>query len=218
MRAVHGVFSAAVSYCLLLGASPLAAQYRLDQQDQLPADSIDLCMTCHGSYGQGNPVVGGPSLAGMESWYLEKQLLDFRAGVRGNHPDYIPGFEMHATAMALGDAQIAAIVQTVAAWEPGPPTFTVAGDATKGQDLYQSCAACHGNSAEGNQTVGAPALAGRSDWYLLQQMALYQSGLRGNDASRDPTGAVMKAAAEMITSDQLPDLVAYINSMARSSQ
>ena len=58
---------------------------------------VRLCMTCHGSHGQGSPVVGGPNLAGIEPWYLRRQLQNFRGEVRGLQQDYIPGFEMRAS-------------------------------------------------------------------------------------------------------------------------
>jgi|GEM_PF-3457221 len=41
------------------------------------------CMTCHGVDGIGNEGVSARRLAGMEPWYLKRQLEAFRAGTRG---------------------------------------------------------------------------------------------------------------------------------------
>ena len=44
------------------------------------------CTTCHGTDGKGNEAVEAPRLAGMEGWYLRRQLENFRVGIRGVHP------------------------------------------------------------------------------------------------------------------------------------
>jgi len=41
------------------------------------------CAICHGGGGQGEPV-DTPRLAGQKAAYLEKTLMDYKAGVRGN--------------------------------------------------------------------------------------------------------------------------------------
>ena len=41
------------------------------------------CTTCHGTDGRGNEGIEAPRLAGMEDWYLRRQLENFRAGIRG---------------------------------------------------------------------------------------------------------------------------------------
>ncbi|MFB0988976.1 MAG: c-type cytochrome [Gammaproteobacteria bacterium] len=43
------------------------------------------CTTCHGVEGLGNIAIEAPRLAGMEAWYLKRQLENFRAGIRGTH-------------------------------------------------------------------------------------------------------------------------------------
>lgn len=99
----------------------LAAPLALAQGESYPPSdaplNTQLCMTCHGSYGQGSPVVGGPNLTGMEPWYLKRQLENFRAQVRGAEHDYVQGSEMRATAMALSDADIVALMESIGSWE-----------------------------------------------------------------------------------------------------
>ena len=95
----------ATSIAGLFSASVAAQQYAVVDTTNQPL-SNEVCATCHGGAGQGNPVVGGPSLAGLEPWYLRKQLENFRAGIRGSEKDYIPGNEMQASVARLSDAEI----------------------------------------------------------------------------------------------------------------
>lgn len=66
-----------------------------------------------------------------------------------------------------------------------------------GKSLYASCAACHGQRAEGNPALGAPALAGLQDWYLKSQLEAYALGRRGY-AANDTYGAQMRAMAKTL--------------------
>ena len=49
----------------------------------------------------------------------------------------------------------------------------------RGADLYRLCAACHGESAAGDEAVGAPAIAGLPQWYLEAQLNQFRDGKRG---------------------------------------
>src|SRR5690554_5838494 len=64
------------------------------------------CLTCHGTDGQGNIGIDAPRLAGMERWYLQRQLENFHANLRGTHPEDLPGREMQPMAAILSDASI----------------------------------------------------------------------------------------------------------------
>lgn len=187
------------------------------QYDKLDLDSQPLsnkvCATCHGSYGVGNPIVGGPSLAGLEPWYLKRQLEGFRAKYRGNEVNYVPGNEMQASVVRLSDAEIEGLVSYISTWKPVAPEQTVNGDANNGSALYASCAACHGINGEGNELLGAPALIGRDDWYMARQLKLFMSGNRGGNPA-DVYGRQMRAGVQALSSEQdINDVLAYINTM-----
>ena len=182
--------------------------------NNFPADtplSADVCMTCHGGFGQGSEVVGGPKLAGMEPWYLKRQLLGFRSGHRGIAKTYIPAFEMRATAMALSDREIDAVVREIGLWPDFTVKPTLTGDVAAGEMLYATCAACHGDKAQGNEALGAPALAGRSDWYLVRQLELFSKGERGAHVD-DIAGQQMRAImATLPDATDWSNVLAYIN-------
>lgn len=174
------------------------------------------CLTCHGADGQGNQGIDAPRLAGMERWYLKRQLELFRDGLRGTHPQDLPGQEMQPMAEILSDSSMEDILDWVATWEYQPTEITLtSGDATRGQTLYQPCAACHGVDGQGNEAMNAPALAGQNDWYLLTQLVNFKSGYRG-DSPQDQYGSQMAMMARTIPDETaMRDIVSYINTLGR---
>lgn len=187
---------------ILLTAAALAA-------NAANADKSDLsyCTVCHGAHGNGNPAIRAPKIAGMEPWYIRRQLEAFRDGQRGTHPDDAPGHEMQPVGVRLRDkAGIDAAIAYVGSFAPKAPPLTVAGDTNRGRDLYVTCESCHGAKGEGNQALGAPALAVRTDWYLVNQLHNYKAGVREN--------AQMNAIAATLPDEQsIDDVVAYINTL-----
>lgn len=169
------------------------------------------CTTCHGAQGNGNLAIRAPKIAGMEAWYLQRQLEAFRDGVRGSHADDIAGQEMQPVGTRLGSStDIALAIRYVQAFAPQPTRATVTGNIERGKALYRACSTCHGTRGEGNEAVGAPALANRSDWYLATQLRNYSSGIRGADP-RDTHGAQMRAAASVLTdAAAIDDVVAFV--------
>lgn len=174
------------------------------------------CLTCHGTDGQGNQGIDAPRLAGMEPWYLKRQLELFRDGLRGTHPEDLPGQEMQPMAEILSDDSITDIIDWVGSWEYTPAEVTITdGDAARGQQLYQTCAACHGTEGEGNEAMNAPALAGQNDWYLMNQLVNFKEGYRGYDA-QDRYGTQMGMMAQGIPDQSaMKDIVSYINTIGR---
>jgi cytochrome c553 len=174
---------------------------------------FEYCTVCHGANGNGNIAIRAPKIAGIEPWYLKNQFAAFKAGWRGTHAEDAPGNEMRPVAAILGDADIDRLLAYVATFSPRPAAITVSGDVVHGKELYGACAACHGAAAQGNQTLQAPALAGRTDWYLLTQLHNYRTGLRGSDPA-DSRGQQMRAMAASLTDDAaLIDVVAYVDTL-----
>ncbi len=172
------------------------------------------CAVCHGERGEGNHTVGAPQIAGMEEWYVREQLLKFQQGVRGTHPEDIAGMRMRPMARYLQNtAQIEAVSAYVAALPTLKSTSTLKGSWVKGEVHYKLCIACHGADGKGNSQLKAPALVGRSDWYLLTQMRNYKAGVRGNDPKRDPVGMTMRPITMTLDEQAMIDVVAYISGL-----
>jgi cytochrome c oxidase subunit 2 len=64
-----------------------------------------VCAYCHGADGQGIEAMKAPRAAGINDWYLERQLQNFKTGVRGEHPTDHYGKQMTLMAEILQDDQ-----------------------------------------------------------------------------------------------------------------
>jgi cytochrome c553 len=67
----------------------------------------------------------------------------------------------------------------------------------RGADLYDTCRPCHGDAGDGNQALGAPAIAGLPQWYLEAQLGKFRSGIRGAHPS-DVEGHRMRPMARSL--------------------
>jgi cytochrome c oxidase subunit 2 len=88
------------------------------------------------------------------------------------------------------------------------------GDLGTGKVLFEStCMPCHGQSAEGNPAIGAPALNRQEPWYLLAQLRKFRSGLRGAKDD-DVGGQMMSPMAKSLPDEQaLLDVATYVSSL-----
>lgn len=173
-----------------------------------------VCVACHGANGEGNQALNAPRLAGQEPWYISRQLAAYKAGTRGTAPGDIPGMQMRPMAMTVATPeQEANLIEYIGTLPVEPAAITIEGDAVAGKAGYAVCVACHGAQGEGVEALGGPRLAGQNDWYLVQQLQNYKSGLRAYDPS-DTFGLQMKPMAMTLASDKaINDVVAYINTL-----
>ncbi len=72
--------------------------------------------------------------------------------------------------------------------------------ATRGKELFQTCVPCHGPAGAGRHEVGAPGIAGMSDWYIQQELRKFVSGARGTNFD-DLEGMHMQPMALSLASD-----------------
>ncbi len=225
---------------LLLTETTVAQMYPRGSDEALSGEELfGICAFCHAPEGQGSIRLDAPALAGMEAWYVEQQLHNFRDRVRGMHPDDVTGLQMSiVSGMTRNDATITAVAAYIESMEPGAPMETLdngepittgrpyvwrspyaeftspePGDPTRGAQLYATCSVCHGVSAEGNEALGSPKLTDLQDWYQARQLKYYRDGVRGA-ASGDIYGAQMAAMSRLLTSDQaIADVIAYIKTL-----
>jgi cytochrome c553 len=190
----------------------------LAQDAERGRELFQLCATCHGEQGQGNPLYLAPSIGGLPSWYVENQLEKFRAGGRGTHFDDIPGMRMRPMALSLrndrGDdlRDVTAYVVSLPATKP--QKTLAGGDATRGAGYYAVCQACHGPAGEGVVATNGPPLANQNDWYMLSSLERFKSGVRGSSPN-DPNGAVMRGMAQTLPDEQaMKDVIAHITSLS----
>lgn len=169
------------------------------------------CAGCHGAQGEGNPAMSAPKLAGQEAWYMERQLGNFKTGIRGANDPL--GAQMAPMAKMLADdAAVANVVAYIGTLADAKAAATIEGDAAAGKGLYNACAACHGAQGEGNPAMNAPRLAGMSDFYLVNQLKAFKSDVRGAHAD-DAYGRTMAPMAKMLDEAGIANVVAYINTL-----
>ena len=224
---------------MVLGAAPAAAQmYAPGSGEAVPAEDLyEVCAFCHGRQGQGSERLDAPALAGMEAWYVERQLHNFRDRTRGMHPEDLTGLQMSiVSGMARNDATIRALAQYIEAMEPGAGLETLngepvttgrpyvwhsdyaeftspePGDADRGAQAYITCGVCHGPNGEGNEALASPGLTDLQDWYQARQLRYFKDGIRGRGAG-DIYGAQMAAMSTTLTDQTIADLIAYIDTL-----
>ena len=171
-----------------------------------------VCAACHGANGMGNKALNAPQIAGQEPWYLERQLNNFKGGVRGAHPKDPYGMQMRPMALTLANDQA---VSDMAAFLSSMPVSkssesTVKGDVTAGKASYMICQTCHGPKGGGNKALNSPKLTGLQDWYIVRQLKNFKAGIRGTK-SGDLFGMQMRPMAMTLANDEaINNVAAYI--------
>jgi cytochrome c oxidase subunit II len=172
-----------------------------------------VCTACHGANAEGNQALNAPKLAGQPSWYLARQLRNFKHGLRGGAPGDAIASQMAAIATPLDDAAIDNVVAYIASLPDNRASTTIHGNAAEGASQYTTCAYCHGPAGQGSWSTNAPRLAGMSDWYLARQLQQFKQGHRGRHP-QDFNGSQMATMSRtVLDGGDTDDLLAYINSL-----
>ena len=171
-----------------------------------------VCAACHGANGMGNKALNAPQIAGQEPWYLERQLKNFKGGIRGADPKDTYGMQMRPMALTLANDQA---VSDMAAFLSSMPVSkssesTVKGDTSAGKASYMICQTCHGPKGGGNRALNSPNLTGLQDWYIVRQLKNFKAGIRGTKAG-DTYGMQMRPMAMTLANDAaINNVAAYI--------
>jgi cytochrome c oxidase subunit 2 len=199
-----------------------------------------VCTFCHGTQGQGNLRRDGPALAGLDRWYLELQMHNFKNGLRGNLAEDVPGQVMHyASGMLRNDFTISSLAEYISTLEPGQPLAanavgersflwespyaalapTITPNAEAGAQTYQSvCVACHGADGNGLEALGAANLNYLHEPYIIRQLKYFRDGIRGAHPG-DIRGQQMAAIAQMLPDEQaIADVAVYIAGLNEEPQ
>ena len=170
------------------------------------------CAACHGAAGEGNRALGAPGLTQLSADYIARQLKHFISGVRGAETGDKAGKRMALSVANLSEVDISKLAQLITTeLPPTESTATLRGDAARGEDYYINiCSACHGGNGQGNDALGAPALAGVNDWYLKSSYESYLEGLRGTHTNDFYGLQMARLAPALANSDDINDVVAFI--------
>jgi cytochrome c553 len=193
------VFAALLSVPAVLAADPGSAQY-------------GTCVACHGADGAGNVALNAPALTGQTAAYVERQLSNFRNGLRGAEAADTYGMQMRGMASTLGsDEAVSAVAAYIAALPSTDSPETVEFDQRNGENQYNAaCGACHGGKAQGNPALQSPRLASLDGVYIKRQYQNFAAGLRGNHPD-DRYGRQMKMMSTILATDKdLDDVIGFI--------
>jgi len=152
-----------------------------------------MCAACHGADGN-SPTNMFPKLAGQGEAYLEKQLVEFKSGVRSNAVMAPMVASLNKQDMADIAAYYASQTVTPGAvseelLEAGQQVFR-AGNKKSG---VPACMACHGPTGAGVPAAKWPALSGQHAAYVEAQLKTFSDGTRSND----PNSMMRDIADEM---------------------
>jgi len=178
------------------------------------AAQYGVCAACHGQQGEGNVAMNAPKIAGQSEWYLKRQIMNYKKGLRGTHEDDVFGAQMIGMVAPLVDEQaIDNVVAHIQTFPDNAPAKTIDGDVANGQKHYNICAYCHGNDGMGVQAMNAPRAAGMSDWYMARQLQNFKDDVRGGHP-QDYYGKQMGFMGDILHDEQaINDVIAYINTL-----
>ena len=81
------------------------------------------CAYCHGANAEGLQTMNAPRMAGMTDWYLKRQLVNFREGIRGQHPQDFYGKQMSFMGRTLtSEEMIDDVIAYINSLPPTPPS------------------------------------------------------------------------------------------------
>lgn len=174
-----------------------------------------VCATCHGDQGEGKPELKTPAIAGLPDWYVTEQTGKFRSGLRGAHPEDLPGQMMRAIAVSLTPDQI---LEAARYNEELPPGKTeMHGDKAsvdRGRYIFANeCMKCHRFNGKGEVVFHSAPLITLNRDYLVRQLKNYRNGRRGNESS-DLYGQKMVEVAGNLTDESIEDVVNFIGALA----
>jgi cytochrome c oxidase subunit 2 len=188
------------------------------------AATFAVCTACHGTQGQGSapaagqPITGNnaPKLAGLDAWYMRRQISNFQTQRRGTEDPVAIAMAPMATLLASPQT-LEDVLAHIATLPDEPAAPTIAGDVEHGRELFQTCGLCHGETGQGNWAMNAPRLAGMSDWYLKRQLVNFRqedAAARRGGHPEDIYGDQMKLVGVMLKNDRaIDDVIAYINTL-----
>ncbi|MGR4070347.1 c-type cytochrome [Billgrantia sp. C5P2] len=188
------------SLAITLGAVGVAhADLEADADAAAGREKAQSCAACHGQNGISS-APSFPHLAGQQTTYLAKQIIDIRDGKRlvpemaGQVNDFSDQDAWDVAAFfTQQDANIGQADPEEEALMRGQELYR-AGDMAKG---IPACAACHGPSGDGINTAVYPALSGQFPQYVVATLQDFAAGERTND----PNGMMGDIAAKMSDAD-----------------
>ena len=163
MRCVSTIITVVAALAAVVNAPALAQDAGIEAKAQM-------CATCHGANGVPLDPKTMPVIAGQQSYYIFKQLVNYRNGMR-EHPIMTP------LAKGLQQSDLRPLADYFAA--KGWPANTAAAASAAPPKGITMCTPCHQQNFQGG--VSWPRLAGLSYEYLVASMRAFATEQRTNN-------------------------------------
>lgn len=200
-------------FSLLLSLGLINTAAALEGNAEAGKAKSAMCAACHGADGNGLVPIY-PKLAGQSAAYINKQLIDFKAGATSGGKLGRNDPVMAGMVMALSEQDMANLGAYYSEQTPTAGTGTAN---RAGKKLYfgghvkrkiTACVACHSANGKGMANAGFPALASQNLDYLKSQLMKFRDGTRTND-----TNGVMANIAMRLSDEDISALAQYMSSL-----
>jgi cytochrome c553 len=202
------VACAGAAACSVWAAEPALPAVKADvAKGQKIATQV--CAACHGADGT-SPAPANPHLAAQIPEYLQRQLISFKGGHKGQERD---SPIMKPMAMPLSDDDMRDVAAYYGSQKAKPGVAKSKESVELGRKLYRggdasrglpACASCHGATGAGIPAL-FPRLAGQYPEYAEAQLKAFRSGARANDPNK-----VMRAIAAKMTDQEISAVSDYV--------
>ena len=195
----------------LLFYSVLQSSVNAGMIDKEGVEPWEVCALCHSLNGISR-MAKFPKLAGQKASYIEKQLRDFKSGVREND-----GGQMNAIVTEITEQEFPIVADYFAKLSPPEPVdIKLTSEEKKRAELLfekgdkniTACVTCH--VIENKAYPLAPALTAQHPTYLVKQLSDFKDGNRNNDKD-----GVMSKLVTHLSNNDIEILAKYISSLAR---
>lgn len=159
------------------------------------------CALCHGLFGD-TVRTKFPKLAGQNAAYLEKQIHDFKDGLRTND-----GGQMSTVVTEIDESEIPEIVNW---FSTQPPPEALDTNDPEGESLFirVGCSSCHLEQVSADSAM--PLLSAQHPEYLSKQMREIRDGMRASGDS-----GVMKQQLGTLSDAEIDSIAGYLASRSR---
>ncbi len=193
--------------------------------DEAGAGKAAPCAACHGLDGN-SADPANPKLAGQGEWFIARQLMLFKTGVRQNA--VMAPFAAPLSAQDMRDIGAYFENQTGRSGTadeglvtaPGPhlgkKLYVVGEQLYRGGDVARgipACMACHGPTGTGNPASAFPRLTGQHAGYTQARLESYRAGEMHGNARDFPNAPIMPAIARDLTDLEIGALSTYIEGL-----
>jgi cytochrome c553 len=195
---------------------PPEPMWPLGKLDEPARSALATCARCHGPAGEGDAAAAFPRLAGQSSAYLLETLRSYATGRRPSGIMQPVAVELRSETMqelarAFASIDARAFARPSALAQPDEEAIALGARLARAgvpERAVPACHSCHDTGATLSNPL-YPSLAGQPAEYLLDQLRLWQRGVRGGGAAAE----IMARLADGLRPSEMEAVAAYFASL-----